>query len=186
MKEKGKGIGGFSTFLIIALVIGVYILISQLSQPQEINSTQFAAALAKGEIKSAVIIQDEAVPTGSVELHFKEKNVVKILYVSDVNAVQQTLLAAGITDIKVTEVPEESWFLTSLLPALVIAGALILVVILMNRPSGANAKAMNFGRNRAKMSNPSDKQVTFAQVAGLQEEKEEFNDGWRIFDRFSS
>ena len=44
--------------------------------------------------------------------------------------------------------------------------------MMMNRQGGgANAKAMNFGKSRARMTSGSDKQVKFAQVAGLQEEK---------------
>ena len=176
MKEKSKGIGGFSTFLIIAFVVGLYLLFSQLTKPEVINKDQFVKALANGEIKSAVIIQDKAIPTGSVELVFKEKNTTKVLQVSDVNEAQAMLLAAGVTDVEVTDVPEDSWFLTTLLPTLIIAGAVLVAVILMNRPTGANAKAMDFGRNRAKMSTPSDKHITFAQVAGLQEEKEELEE----------
>ena len=176
MKEKGKRIGGFSTFLIILCVLGLYFVFMQLSQPGKITNDQFAKALANGEIKSAVIVQDKAVPTGSVQLHFKEKNEVKVLEVSDVNEAQKALVAAGVTDIEVTDVPEESWFLNKLLPAIIIAGAMLVAVIIINRPTGANAKAMDFGRNRAKMSKSSDKQVTFAQVAGLREEKEELEE----------
>ena len=47
MKEKGKGIGGFSTFFIILFILGLYLLIGQLGKAEEINGDQFAKALSK-------------------------------------------------------------------------------------------------------------------------------------------
>ena len=66
------------------------------------------------------------------------------------NEAQGILKEAGITDIEVLDVPEDSVFLTSVLPTLIMVGVLIFLFMMMNRPTGANAKAMNFGRNRAK------------------------------------
>lgn len=66
----------------------------------------------------------------------------------------------------------------SLLPMLiVVAVVFILFMMMMNAQSqgggGANAKMMNFGKSRATMTTQDKMQVRFAQVAGLQEEKEE-------------
>ena len=50
--------------------------------------------------------------------------------------------------------------------------------MMMNRQAGAGAgaKAMNFGKSRAKMSTDKDRKITFSQVAGLQEEKEDLEE----------
>ena len=136
---------------------------------------EFTKALEAGEVVSVVVEQSKAVPTGSLELKLKDGSM-KYVNVSDVNEAQDVLENAGITEINVKDVPEDSWLMTTLVPTLLIIGGVALIFILMNRPTGANAKAMNFGRNRAKMSNPSDKHITFAQVAGLQEEKEELEE----------
>ena len=101
---------------------------------------------------------------------------VKYLNVSDVNEIQELLSKA---DVKCTldDVPKESWFMTTMFPTLLMVGVVIFLFMMMNRQGGgANAKAMNFGKSRARMTSGSDKQVKFAQVAGLQEEKEELEE----------
>ena len=100
----------------------------------------------------------------------------KYLNVSDVNEAQEVLEAAGVEKVKVLPVQEDSAFLNTWLPLIFMTGVIVLLFFMMNRQGGANAKAMNFGRNRAKMTNPSDKHITFAQVAGLREEKEELEE----------
>ena len=177
MKQKGRGIGGFSTLLIIFAVIGVYLAFGMFGQQQkEMTNKEFAKALKDKKVQSVVIVQDKAVPTGSLELRLKEDDKVYVVQVSDVNESQKLLEKENVKNIEVLDVPEDSWFLTTLLPTLLIIGTILFLFLLTNRPSGANAKAMNFGKNRAKMSDPSEKKVTFANVAGLQEEKEELEE----------
>ena len=132
-------------------------------------------AVQEEKIKSVVVKQGKSVPTGTLELTLNDGDV-KYVNVSDVNDAQKYLNDARITKIRVDQVEEESWFMTHLLPVLLVGGILVFAMILMNRPTGANAKAMNFGRNRAKLNHPSDKQVTFDKVAGLHEEKEELEE----------
>ncbi len=158
-------------------MIGVYLAFGLLGQQQkEMTNKEFAKALEDKKVQSVVIVQDQAVPTGSLEIRLKESDKVYVLQVSDVNESQKLLEKEGVKNIEILDVPEESWFMTTLLPTLLIIGTVIFLFLLTNRPSGANAKAMNFGRNRAKMSDPSDKRITFANVAGLQEEKEELEE----------
>ena len=178
MNKKNKGAGGFSTLIIILLVIGLYWFFGQMTLQQKAYTyEEFIEALENNAIEEVVIKQKKAVPTGTLEIIFKDENQgAKSVNISDVNVVQEVLREAEFTQYKLEQVPEESWFMTTLLPTLIMAGAVVFVFILINRPTGANAKAMNFGRNRAKMSNPSDKHITFAQVAGLQEEKEELEE----------
>ena len=75
------------------------------------------------------------------------------------------------------DVPEDNWLMTTLLPVLLMMGGVFLIFALMIRQgAGANTKAMSFGKSRAKMSTDSDRKITFAEVAGLQEEKEELEE----------
>lgn len=158
-------------------MIGLYWIVGQMSmQEKSITYEEFIQALSDKKIESAVITQEKAVPTGSVEVVIDGEEGTRVLNVSDVNDIQGILLQAGVVDVKVEAVPEDSIFMTTILPTLLMIMALFFIFFAMNRPTGANAKAMNFGRNRAKMSHPSDKHITFAQVAGLQEEKEELEE----------
>ena len=177
MKQKNRGFGGFSTLLIILFVLGLYWFVGQMgTQEKNITYQYFLDALEKGTIEAVVIEQDKAVPTGHLRIEIEDEDSVKVLNVSDVNEIQDLLSKAGVENVVLKSVPEDSWFMTTLIPTLLMIVALIFVFMMLNRPTGANAKAMNFGRNRAKMSNPSDKHITFAKVAGLQEEKEELEE----------
>jgi len=176
LNKKSRGVGRFSTLIIVLFVLGLYWFVGRMAmQQQGYTYEEFIAAVENDEIQSVVIEQNKAVPTGTLELELGDGSS-KYVNVSDVNEAQEVLKEAGIIDIEVLDVPEDSVFLTSVLPTLLMVGALIFVFMMMNRPTGANAKAMNFGRNRAKMINPADKHITFANVAGLHEEKEELEE----------
>ena len=177
MNKKNRSMGGISTLIIVILVLGLYWYVGKLvSQAGQFTYQEFETALLQNQIESVVIEQNKDVPTGTLEITLKNENEhIKYLNVSDVNKVQQVMLDAGFASFTVSEIPDD-WLMETLVPTLLMIGAVIFVFMMMNRPTGANAKAMNFGRNRAKMSNPSDKHITFTHVAGLQEEKEELEE----------
>ncbi len=71
--------------------------------------------------------------------------------------------------------PDTSSWLWSLIPNIIMIGALVfLFYFMMNQ--GGNGKAFQFGRSRAKMVKGADKQITFKDVAGLEEEKQELEE----------
>ena len=173
--KKSRGMGGASIFMVVALALLVYWFIGQMNMKQrEYTYQEFTQAVQDGEVDSVIIRQNKEVPTGRLEIQMKDQSEdVKYLNVSDVNEIQELLSKA---DVKCTldDVPKESWFMTTMFPTLLMVGVVIFLFMMMNRQGGgANAKAMNFGKSRARMTSGSDKQVKFAQVAGLQEEKEE-------------
>ena len=176
MDKKKKAFGGASYFLIFAVVLFVYWFLIQMSlKTESYTYDEFLQAVEQGQV-TAVVIEQKTVPTGTLEITLKEKKGKEYLNVSDVNEVQQMLREAGVTDITLEAVKEQSWVMTTLVPTLLMMGVVVLLFFMMNRQGGANAKAMNFGRNRARMSNPSDKHITFDKVAGLAEEKEELDE----------
>ena len=131
-------------------------------------------------MESYLIRQNKNVPTGRVEIQLEGRNgeagEIKYLYVSDVNELQDYLRDKNI-EYQITDVPRESLFMTTIMPMLIMLAGILIIFYLMNRQGGgANSKAMNFGKSRARMSTENDKQVTFAQVAGLKEEKEELEE----------
>lgn len=178
MSKKNKAMGGFSPFILMLFILILYWFVFRIGANRNVMTyEEFTKALKEDRIESVVIEQKKAVPTGQLEIQFKDKNAEeKYLNVSDVNEAQVLLENAGIEKIKVLAVPEESVFLNTWLPIILMTGVIVVLFIFMSRQGGANAKAMSFGRNRAKMSNPSDKHITFAQVAGLSEEKEELEE----------
>ena len=176
--KKSRGMGGASIFMVVALALLVYWFIGQMNMKQrEYTYQEFTQAVQDGEVDSVIIRQNKEVPTGRLEIQMKDQSEdVKYLNVSDVNEIQELLSKA---DVKCTldDVPKESWFMTTMFPTLLMVGVVIFLFMMMNRQGGgANVKAMNFGKSRARMTSGSDKQVKFAQVAGLQEEKEKLEE----------
>ena len=167
--------GSFSPLLVMSIVFFIsWGLLEMTMNNNSMSYKEFLNELENDKIESVVIEQSKSVPTGKLEIVMENEDV-KYLEVSDVNEVQELLKEAGVTDITLLAVQEPSWLVT-VLPTILMTGALVFVVFMMTRQGGANAKAMNFGRNRAKLNNPSDKKVTFANVAGLSEEKEELEE----------
>ena len=176
--KKSKGMGGASIFMIVALALLAYWFIGQMNMKQRSYTYQeFSQAVQDGDVDSVVIRQNKEVPTGRLEVRMEDANEdTKYLNVSDVNEVQELLKKADVRCM-VDDVPKESWFMTTMLPTLLMIGVVVFLFMMMNRQGGgANAKAMNFGKSRARMTSGSDKQVKFAQVAGLREEKEELEE----------
>ena len=136
---------------------------------------QFQKAISNDEVLSVTISQNEQVPTGSALVKLKGDKT-STLYVSDVNELQDLLDESDIS-YSLNDVPHDSW-ISELLPMLIVLGAVfILFMIMMNAQGassgGANAKMMNFGKSRARMTSKEDIHTTFNDVAGLKEEKEE-------------
>lgn len=166
--------------ILVLVILSYWFVFHNDFNSDDFTYKDFIQALANDQVDSVVINQNKAVPTGTIEVTFKEdasgKEKVEELAVSNVNDVQDVLDEAGMRDYVLTPVPEDTWLMTTLFPTVLTLGVFIFMFLMMNRQSGANAKAMNFGRNRAKMINPADKHITFAQVAGLREEKEELEE----------
>ena len=173
-KRRTRGISPFFVVLVIFLVYWVIQFVGV--RKQTITYDEFQSALQHQTIASVVIEQSKAVPTGTLRIQLKGDRETRYLEVSDVNEMQVLLKEAGIEEIKVLPVPKDSLWLTTLLPTMLVLGVVVFMFIMMNRQGGANAKAMDFGRNRARMSKPSDKKITFLNVAGLQEEKGELEE----------
>jgi len=141
------------------------------------TQAEFNQMLDAGEISGVVVVQNREVPTGSVEVHLTSGDE-KVLVVSDVNPVLEELETAGVKTI-VRDVPGDNIFLTSILPALITVGGVLLIFMMMNaqnaQMNGGN-KMMNFGKSRARLSLAGDSKVTLKDVAGLKEEKEDLQE----------
>ena len=73
--------------------------------------------------------------------------------------------------------PKKESIWLSLLPTLIMIGIMVVFFILIMNQSGGGGKAMSFGKSRAKLQKDGDlKKITFKDVAGLEEEKEELEE----------
>ncbi|MDO4447230.1 MAG: ATP-dependent zinc metalloprotease FtsH [Lachnospiraceae bacterium] len=165
---------GLYLILIALLVGGYFYLNNQVSGQNDYTIEALEQAAEEGRVNDAVIYQNREVPTGSVAADIENEGQ-KRVYVTDVKEAQEMLEENNIAPL-VKDVPQQNVFLTTLLPLLLTGGLILFLFLMMNRQmsgGGGNAKMMNFGKSRARMMLPDDKKVTFQNVAGLQEEKED-------------
>lgn len=172
--KKYKGISGATVVVFIAVIFFVLWMTSRVQmRGQEITFTQFEQEIKDDNVTEVVINQNKAVPTGVVTLTLRDSRETGRVNVSDVNETQK-LLDKNDVEYRISAIPQDSVLGTTVLPVVLMLVGFMFITMMMNRQSGgANAKAMNFGKSRARMSSENDKKVTFADVAGLQEEKEE-------------
>ncbi len=173
--NKSKGIGGY--FIVILILLGIAIWIGTLRTSETgYNWNDFMADYKAGDITAVTIAPNSEVPTGKVYVETKD-GYYNELYVSDVTKVEELLHEQDIT-VVMQDMPSENWFMYYVLPIIVIFIVFIFFFTLMNGNAGGggNSKMMNFGRSRARMIGIGEGKVTFKDIAGLQEEKEELRE----------
>ena len=178
-KKTSNNFRGFGVyFLLILTVVCIWAWLNGQTTISSYTRQQLQKDLAEaGKVTYIEIIQNREIPTGNLQVRF-DTGETKVLYTSDVNETQQLLDDAGFTSYVVSDVPEESWIMT-LLPYLLIFGAFFILFMIMTNQAAAQGggnKMMNFGKSRAKLSTQENNKVTFKDVAGLREEKEEMEE----------
>ncbi len=173
-KKKTKGLSGINLLVCVAFMVIMYWFLTQGAKPdQSYSYYDFQKALQNKTVESVIIEPDKTVPTGTIQIQLKE-GTKEELNVSDVTEVEELLQSYDV-DYKLRSVPQDNVFMTSVLPALLMLGGILIVFAMMNRQNGGvNAKAMNFGKSRAKMT--TENTVNFENVAGLREEKEDLEE----------
>ena len=185
--RKTRGVGFIFYIILIAIIFVVVFAIRQ-NGKNAVNYTYegFINDLGDGKVKDVTISQNQEIPTGKITVKLSDDSK-KNAYVNDVEAVEAAIMAYNKTakdDAAVTykqgDVQRDSVFLTTILPFIIVAAVIIFIFVFMNRQAaaggGSNSKMMNFGKSRAKMMDPRAVKVTFKQVAGLSEEKEELEE----------
>ena len=174
MKQTGKTINSYFIFIILLLLV-IFGLNLLNNRTDEYTKAEFIADLDAGNVSEVVVQPNGEAPTGYLEIQMKN-GVSHKLYATDITELETLVREYGFDPV-VNDIERENWFLTYMLPMLVVLAVGIFLFMMMNaqQAGGGNGKMMNFGKSRAKMT-LGDKSVTFAQVAGLKEEKEELEE----------
>ena len=182
----GKRTRGFGTYIII---IGIIALVMFLSDNlYKMNRSNYNIENLKSDFKNKTvsgvdIYQNQTAPTGEVEVTIgvNENQKKESFYTQDVNEVVSLLREVGFANYYIHDVAKQSWLIT-MMPYMLILIMFFVMMMMMASPGmsggggAGNSKMMNFGKSRAKMSSENDKKVTFKDVAGLKEEKEELEE----------
>jgi len=174
LKQNGRSTNSYFIFILLLglLIVGLNFFGAR---REDYTKAAFLADVQAGNVTQVYISPNGEGQTGYLQAQLKS-GASKTLYATNIEELEDEVEAHGISPI-VKDIPRESWFLNTLLPTLIMAGVFIFLFMMMNAQSagGGNNKMMNFGKSRAKMSN-GDKKVTFENVAGLKEEKEELEE----------
>lgn len=176
MKQR-QPFGGFFLLLLAFIMLGIVWMKTSpnsLMGREAMTEQDIYVALENESIREVQIRPNAENGTGRLKIRMKSGDV------EEVNVLDVEAFAAEFRNYKVPyeveDIPRENYMLTIVLPVLLSAGILIVFFVFMNarNAGGSNAKMMNFGRSRARMTH--DSKVNFSNVAGLNEEKEELEE----------
>ena len=176
MEKQPRVWGAYLLFCVGLVVLFIY-LSGNIATHGEYSYQDFKQAVEDGMVGSVEIRPNREIPTGSVEVELTS-DVSYRFYVSDVKEVEQLLQEHSIQYV-LDDVPGESILSNIILPVLLSLVVVVVMMMFMNRSAGnggGNMSMMNFGKSRAKLSDDKDKKITFEEVAGLEEEKEDLKE----------
>ena len=175
---SGANYKGILIYVIILLVVFgfMYYATSANYTDEDYTYQEFLEDLENESIDEIVITQNSEIPTGVLTITFSDDSE-KVLYVENISTVTAMLNEIGFA-YEMTDVTRESFFTGTVLPLLImLVVMLIFFSFVMNRQGGgANGNVMSFGKSRAKATDQKDNKTTFADVAGLHEERAELEE----------
>ena len=166
---------GFMFIILMLFLLMLALRFPYARQAEAVTAQEFTQVLESGSVTDAVISPNPQTPSGYVTVTLANGQSVR-QNVSDVKDAEQLLKDNNI-DYSMEEVPQENTLLTVVMPFMLSIVVVVVIITMMNRGAaggGSNARMMNFGRSRAKLSR--DSKVNFTNVAGLEEEKEELEE----------
>ena len=175
MKRVGRNIGIYMLlFLIILGVAGFYRNMSTSADTKEIAFSTFAENLSKGRYDEMNITDRKLTAQtkdGNIEFAYAP-SIVEISWLEE--NYMNDLVQEGKLELS-SDPPESDFSLLSLLPTLIMLISLGFLFYVMMNQGGSN-KAFQFSKNRARLYKDNGKSITFDDVAGLKEEKEELRE----------
>ena len=163
---------GFYILLGMLCIFLIFALRDSFNGRSDITERELTAMLEKGQVSKVLVVQNEEVPTGTLQVTTTENEVLTVNVTDTTRAVEK--LSEYDVTVSIEDVSRRSTLFTMIIPVLMTGALVVFLIMFLNRQQGGGGSAMmNFGKSRAKMFTPDARKVTFADVAGLQEEKEE-------------
>lgn len=166
--------GYFIPLLILIVFLMIFVPMirnSFTSGSNQYTLDQFQQDISDGNVQSVEIAPNRDNATGAATITLKNGQK-QVLYATDISEIEDIAEKADLHP-HVRDIPSDNTFLTSIFPMiLVIVVCFFFFYMLTSQNAGgggANARMMNFGRSKAKLS--TDSKVTMKDVAGLDEEK---------------
>ena len=161
-------------FVIVMLFLSATLLWNGGNASNRIVYSDFQQKWINDEIDSIVVEKDKMSVSG------KTRDNKQFTTYAPSELIQQLIITNPKDDVKVEfNQPSNSSFWISLIPTLMLMVLCFIFFYIMSQQAqggGSGRGVMNFGKSRAKMMSPEDKKVTFADVAGVDEEKQELEE----------
>ena len=177
MNKDRRGISPSIFFIFVLLGLAIWMSFWN-NLDTDYSKERLMADLEAETVAEVEIQPNKETPTGTLTVRLKT-GAEKTLYATDVTELEALVREEGVEPV-ILDIPRENWFLTYVLPILLVIILVVVLFVTTSARSGgggnsANAKMMNFGKSRAKMADEKDR-VTFKEVAGLQEEKQDLEE----------
>ncbi|HQD86124.1 MAG TPA: ATP-dependent zinc metalloprotease FtsH [Bacillota bacterium] len=159
--------------LLMFVAISLVDLFAPKDQFTDMDFNQFLSLVEKGEI-SSITITDQKAATGAAVGTLKDGTKFKTVIPIDPELYQYLVDSGVVVELRLPQEPS-LWvsLLTNMLPALLMVGIFFYMI---QQTQGGGKQVMQFGRSRAKLQTDSHQRVTFADVAGCEEAKEELQE----------
>lgn len=175
MTKNAKGLGLYLAGVLVILILLVTFR-GGMEETQTWNYSELEEALENEEVVKISITPNRETPTGSLKVVLTSGDI-RYVNVLNVETAEADLEEYEDVTLEVLEVESGSEILSWILPTIIIVAVMMMMFTMMNRQAGGgNSRMMNFGKSRAKMISPDAKRVTFENVAGLKEEKEDLEE----------
>ena len=175
MRKFFRGIS-FYLLIFIVIVLVVQLLSKNVEETKVIDYTQLIKEIESDNVKSITVVKDD-----TVKGKFKNDTAFTLTLPTSSDKFVEEYLKTPIEEGRIKEVvgeqePETPWLLQILPTIFLILVFIVFWFVFMQQSQGGGNRVMSFGKSRAKMLKDESKKITFADVAGLDEEKEELRE----------
>ena len=175
-KRKSGGIGLYFVILLVFMIIYA-ITFSSRSSTGDYSYANYVKDVSDGKVNSVTIVQNAEVPTGKLYVELEGESRSRVVYTSDITKDQELLQEKNVSYFLSDVKRQNIWLIVAVVVGVAFV-VIMFIVMITNRQAtgGSNSKMMNFGKSRARLMNGDENRVTFKDVAGLEEEKEELEE----------
>ncbi len=176
MKRYFRGIS-FYLLLFIILVFAVQLLTKNVEETKQIDYTTLIEEIKKDNVESISIVKNE----DTVKGRLKDNTSFTLTLPTSSDRFYEDYLRKPVEEGRIKNVtgepqPQTPFYLSALPTIFMILVFVVFWFVFMQQSQGGGNRVMSFGKSRAKMHKDEGKKITFADVAGLQEEKEELKE----------
>lgn len=172
-----KFLRGISFYILIIIIIYMFVLMIQNAEPvkEKLSYTQLVAEIESGRIKEITVSNSNGTSVVSGKMA-NAKRFETIVPSDEFNKLVQDYVERDRLNVKYEiKSAATAWF--SILPSIVLIIIFIVFFFVLTQQSqGGGSRVMSFGKSRAKLHTDDKKKITFADVAGADEEKEELGE----------